>query len=170
VSTPAVERTILSGETHCADTDCTLVGPSTTTTTAPATSTSTTATIPTTTSTTLPPSWAAIHAAVIEPSCGGCHGAAGAGGLGGLGGCDTGYAALVGVTSHLLPTMLQVTPGAPPFSFLMHKLDGTHNDFAAQCAGGSCGGTMPLNRPQLAPVVRDGIRAWILGGAVNDCP
>src|SRR5262249_49761992 len=50
------DRTIEPGASHCADTDCTLVLPTTTTTNTPTTST---------TSTTLPPSWAAIHAAVI---------------------------------------------------------------------------------------------------------
>jgi hypothetical protein len=65
--------------------------------------------------------------------------------------------------------MDRVEPGDPGASWLMYKLDGTQNQFDAQC-GGSCGGRMPLNQPQLSAGVRDAIRTWIMDGAVNDCP
>jgi hypothetical protein len=149
----------------CADSACTLDLPTTSTTT---TTTSTTFTIPTTTTTTLPPSWAAIQAAVIGPVCGGCHGASG--GLGGLGACSTGWASLVGVASTELPTMSRVTPGDPTNSWLVQKLDGTQGNFTAQCTGGSCGSQMPLGQSPLPAAVRDAIRTWITNGAVNDCP
>jgi polyvinyl alcohol dehydrogenase (cytochrome) len=160
-----VERTVEAGATSCADSDCTLMPP-TTTTTEPMASTTTTSTT-STTSTTLPPSWAAIHAAVILPSCAGCHG--GAGGLSGLDGCASGYAALVDVASTRLPTMDRVEPGDPTMSWLMHKLDGTQHDFDAQCVGGSCGGSMPPSG-MLPAATRDAIRTWIANGAANDCP
>ncbi|HJQ83153.1 MAG TPA: PQQ-binding-like beta-propeller repeat protein [Candidatus Binatia bacterium] len=160
----SMTRTIETGETHCADTDCVQVLPTSTTTTVTTTTTTTTTS---STTTTLPPSWAAIHAAVIAPSCGSCHG--GSGGLSGLADCNTGHANLVNVPSTELPTMDRVEPGSPTMSFFMHKLDGTQHDFDAGC-GGSCGGTMPLNQPQLSLSVRDSIRTWILDGAVNDCP
>jgi len=156
------DRTIEPGASHCADTDCTLVLPTTTTTNTPTTST---------TSTTLPPSWAAIHAAVIGPVCGACHsGPGGAGGLGELQACDSAYASFVGVPSTELPTRDRVHAGDPTTSWLVDKLDGTQHDFDAQCVGGSCGGQMPLNRPQLPQAVRDAIRRWIMNGAPDDCP
>jgi outer membrane protein assembly factor BamB len=167
VSSARVNRTVEAGETHCADTDCTLVPP-TTTTTVPVTTT----TVTSTTSTTfppLPPSWAAIQAAVIGPRCGSCHG--GAGGLGGLAGCNTGWSSLVDVPSSELPTMDRVEPFNPGASWLVEKIDGTQNFFDAQCVGGSCGATMPPSpQPQLPSSVRNSIRTWILNGAVNDCP
>jgi outer membrane protein assembly factor BamB len=160
-------RTVETGASHCADTDCTLVLPTTTTTLAATTTTVST----TTTSTSLPPSWAAIHAAVIEPVCGGCHGGTpGPGGLGGVVACDSAYGSFVGVPSTELPTHDRVQPGDPTASWLVIKLDGTQHAFDAQCVGGSCGGQMPLNRPQLPQAVRDAIRTWIANGAADDCP
>jgi polyvinyl alcohol dehydrogenase (cytochrome) len=162
------DRVVENGATHCADTDCTLRLPTTSTTLATTTSTSTTTS--STTPTTLPASWAAIHAAVIDPACGSCHGAAALGGLGGLDGCDSGYTSLVDVPSVQLPAMDLVEPGDPTASWLVYKLDGTQGTFTAQCTGGSCGGRMPLNQPQLPLGVRDAIRAWIAAGAIDDCP
>jgi len=162
-------RAIQVGETSCADTDCTLVLPTTTTSPSTLPPTSTTVTTSTTT-TTLPPSWAAIHSAVIGPTCGSCHGPGALGGLGGLDTCNGGYASLVNVPSTELPAMRRVEPGSPAASWLVHKLDGTQNGFDAQCPGGSCGSQMPLNQPQLPLSVRDAIRAWISTGAANDCP
>jgi hypothetical protein len=81
-----------------------------------------------------------------------------------------GYASLVNVPSTELTTRDRVEPGMPSLSWLMNKLDGTQHAFDGQCVGGGCGGTMPLNQPQLTPAVRDAIRTWILNGATNDCP
>jgi outer membrane protein assembly factor BamB len=167
VDTARLVRAVEVGKTHCADTDCTLVLPTTSSTLASTTTTSTS----TTTSTTLPPSWAAIHAAAIDPLCGSCHGTLGGlAGLSGLDDCDAGYASLVGVPSTQLPTMRRVEPSDPTTSWLVHKLDGTQNTFDAQCVGGSCGTSMPLNQPQLPAAVRDAIRTWITNRAMNDCP
>jgi hypothetical protein len=134
---------------------------------APPSTTSTTTTTTSTTSMPLPPSWAAIHAQVIGPTCGGCHG--GSGGLSGLADCANGHANLVDVASTELPSMDRVEPGDSATSWLMHKLDGTQGMFTAQCQGGFCGSQMPLGG-MLAADVRDAIRTWIDTGAVDDCP
>jgi outer membrane protein assembly factor BamB len=154
-------RTVELGQTNCADTNCTLILPTTSSTT------TTTTTTTSTTTTTLPPSWAVIQANVVGPTCGGCHG--GNGGLSGLSGCNTGYAAIVGVPSTELPTMNRVQAGDPTMSYLMLKLDGTQHTYDAQCTGGSCQAQMPLGG-QLSQGVRDAIRTWIMNGAANDCP
>lgn len=130
-------------------------------------STVTTTTTSTTTTTTLPALWSAIHAAVIAPRCAGCHG--GAAGLSNLGDCDLAWDSLVGVASVENPTMDRVEPGDPTTSWLMHKLDGTQGDYLAQCSGMFCGSRMPLGGPYLSVQERDAVRAWILGGAANDC-
>jgi outer membrane protein assembly factor BamB len=168
VSDTKADRTVETGATNCADTDCTLVPPTTSTSTSTSSSTSTSVT--STTSTTIAPSWAVIQSTILGPSCGGCHTVGAAAGLTGLGNCTTGYANLVNVASTELPTMNRVTPGDPTASWLMYKLDGTQSSFDAQCTGGSCGGTMPANQPQLLPAERTAIRTWITNGATNDCP
>ena len=171
VSRGAWTRTVESGATHCADTDCTFRPLTTSTTTTTSTTSPTTTTTTSTTSTTLPPSWAAIQAAVIGPKCGGCHGGpGGSAGLGGLDACSTGYASLVNVPSTELPSMNRVQPGDPTMSWIIQKLDGTQSAFNAQCTGGSCGSQMPIGQPQLPLSVRDSIRTWITNGAANDCP
>lgn len=167
-----VTQAVEEGARSCAETGCTFdLPPSSTTTTSTTSSSSTLVPTSTTTSTTLPVSWAAIHAAVIGPECGGCHGtAAGAGGLAGLEDCRVAHAAMVGVASVELPALDLVAPGDPAASWLMIKLDGMQSDFEASCVSAGCGGSMPLNRPLLLPAERDAVRAWILAGAVDDCP
>lgn len=117
--------------------------------------------------TTLPASWFAIHTQVVAAACSGCHG--GSGGLSGLNDCHTGHAALVGIASTELPSMPRVTAGDASLSWFMHKLDGTHSGFTAQCSGGFCGQSMPLGGGLLSLDVRNAIRTWIDNGAVNDC-
>jgi polyvinyl alcohol dehydrogenase (cytochrome) len=164
-------RTVEVGATHCAETDCTFAPLTTSTTTTTTTTTTSPTTTTSTTSTTLPPSWAAIQAAVIGPVCGGCHGGAGgSAGLGGLDACSTGYASLVNVPSTELPSMNRVQPGDPTMSWIIQKLDGTQSVFNAQCTGGSCGSQMPIGQPQLSQGVRNSLRTWIMNGAANDCP
>src|SRR5262249_47860687 len=125
----------------------------------------------TSTTSTVPPTWAAIWTAAIAPNCSGCHGGSpGYANLGGLDDCNTGWAALVNVPSTELSSMDRVEPGAPDSSWLFYKLNGAQGQFDAQCAGGSCGSTMPLNMPQLKRGALDAIRTWIESGAANDCP
>ncbi len=114
------------------------------------------------------PLWSSIQSLVVGPTCASCHG--GSGGLSGLGDCQTGHASLVDIASSELPTMDRVEPGDPATSWLMHKLDGTHGAFTAQCVGGFCGGSMPLGGGLLPLPTRDAVRGWITNGAVNDCP
>jgi len=168
VATSAVDRTVIAGATGCADTDCTVRAPTTTSTTALATTT--TSSVTSTTATTIAASWAAIHAAVIAPVCGGCHGAGASGGLAGLDGCESGYANLVGVPSVEVPAMSRVEPGDPAMSWLVQKIDGTQGDFASSCTLGDCGGRMPFGQTPLDAGVRASIRTWIANGAANDCP
>ena len=161
-------RTALNVES-CADTDCLpLAPPSTTTTTTLLTVTTVTTT--STSTTTLPPSFAAFHAAVIGPRCGFCHGLGGEGGLEGLSACATAHVHLVDVPSTALPGRDRVEPGAPTLSWLVQKLDGTQGAFDDECAGGTCGDSMPLGEPLLDAEVRTAIRTWIATGAANDCP
>jgi hypothetical protein len=115
------------------------------------------------------PIWSAIHAQVVGPVCGGCHGVGSSGGLTGLNVCDTAHANLVDVASTELTTMDRVEPGDATISWLMHKLDGTHIWFTAQCQSGFCGSQMPLGG-ELPLNTRNAIRAWITNGAANDCP
>jgi hypothetical protein len=151
----------------CADSDCLFRLPTTTTT---VTSTTNTSVASTTTSTTFPPSWAAIYAEAMAPSCGGCHGGGSSGGLGGFTGCAAALASMVDVPSTRLPGMLRIQPGQPASSWLVHKLDGTHVSFTADCVNGACGARMPINQPPLSSAIRDALRTWIQNGAANDCP
>src|SRR5262249_22088062 len=79
-----------------------------------------------------------------------------------------GKAGLVGVASGGLPPMALVSPGAPPESFLMHKLDGDQCVFDAQCAGGDCLLPMPQGSYPMATPDRDTIRRWVTQGALDD--
>jgi mono/diheme cytochrome c family protein len=68
------------------------------------------------------------------------------------------YQHLVGVPS-IESALLRVQPGEPNASYLMHKLDGTH-----QSVGGS-GLQMPLGAEPLTPAQRELLRRWITEGA-----
>jgi hypothetical protein len=113
------------------------------------------------------PVWSAIHAQVIDPVCSGCHGFSG--GLEDLDDCNLAHANLVDTPSSELPAMDRIEPTDPTMSWLMHKLDGTHDDGWFACEGGFCGQQMPLGG-ELPLATRDAIRTWITNGAVNDCP
>lgn len=71
------------------------------------------------------------------------------------------YASLVDVPSRESP-LLRVKPGAPEASYLVRKLDGTHQE-----AGGS-GVQMPMGGPALDAALRDTVRRWIAEGAARD--
>ncbi len=69
------------------------------------------------------------------------------------------YAALVGVPSSCADGRLQVAPGAPDDSYLLHKLTGER----------LCGGNqMPLGGSSISAAQIETIRGWICGGARND--
>ncbi len=69
------------------------------------------------------------------------------------------YDAIVGVPSEQLPAMPRITPGQPNQSYLIHKLEGTHDGV------GGAGSRMPLGQPPLAQAIIDLVRQWVTDGA-----
>jgi hypothetical protein len=55
--------------------------------------------------------------------------------------------------------LLRVLPGRPSFSYLVHKLEGTHVE------AGGLGERMPQGRAPLPLADLEAVRAWILEGA-----
>jgi hypothetical protein len=72
------------------------------------------------------------------------------------------YDAIVSVPSAELPSMNRITPGNPDQSYLIHKLQGTH-----QGVGGS-GDRMPAGQAPLAPSVIAMMRQWVSEGALRN--
>ncbi|MCP4871320.1 MAG: hypothetical protein GY898_21635 [Proteobacteria bacterium] len=105
-----------------------------------------------------------IHTDIIQLGCS-CHAPInGPALLGNLATYDGAYDALVDVVAHQAPSMDLVEPYDPDFSYLMHKLDGTHFDVP-----GGHGSQMPPDVPGgLSDELKDGIRAWIWSGAPKD--
>ena len=73
------------------------------------------------------------------------------------------------------PAMNLITAGDPSQSFLMHKMDDTHNDQNLTCtaqpgaeSGDPCGDTMPQGSPLLDACERDLFRRWIAQGAADN--
>lgn len=114
------------------------------------------------------PTYANVHA-IFARACSfsRCHGGtAMAGGLNLGMSAATSHAALVGVPSTQVPSMLRVRPGEPSASWLMHKLDGTMAMVpACQSPASSCGVSMPERAELLPTAERDLIRRWIAVGA-----
>ena len=105
-------------------------------------------------------SW--VHTNVILESCS-CHqDGQHSSGLAGLDDAGTAYTALVGAESGGSPGMNLVEPGDSDASYLMHKLDGTHDSV------GGAGSQMPLSGCCLEDDVRDTIRDWIDAGAEDN--
>jgi hypothetical protein len=71
------------------------------------------------------------------------------------------YASLVGVKATEAP-LNRIEPGKPDQSYLVRKIEGTH-----QAAGGS-GDRMPAGGEPLPPDQIKTIRAWIEQGAANN--
>lgn len=121
--------------------------------------TTTTSTSTTTTTLAQALTWTQIQAQ-FATSCAGavCHtGSGNQSGLSGLDSANTGYTELVDANEECGSSayVKRVLAGHPEQSFLMAKLDGTHD----------CGARMPFERPSLAVSFRDGVRAWIAAGA-----
>ena len=83
-------------------------------------------------------------------------------------------ASLVGVASKTAPDMPLITANDPAQSFLMHKLDNTHNDQSLTCtaqpgaeSGQPCGDQMPQDQPMDA-CYRQVVRDWIAQGAQDN--
>ena len=69
------------------------------------------------------------------------------------------YGAIVEVASAQLPSMPRITPAQPDQSYLIHKIQGTH-----QQAGGS-GTSMPQGRAAVPQATIAMMRRWITEGA-----
>lgn len=83
---------------------------------------------------------------------------------------DAIFAAIVDVGSFYEPGMMLVKSGDPENSFLMHKLDGTLECSALQCAESKdCGTLMPQGvSDPVDQATRDKVRRWIAQGAKNN--
>jgi len=131
-----------------------------TTTTSSTSSTFGTTTSTTTTTTILPATWTEVLDVFTLNNCtiAGCHGdSSESGGLGGLDEFDAGYSDLVGAPVGCVPSGFtsRVVPGDPDASFLLAKLDDTHD----------CGVLMPSGLTPLSDQHLDIVRRWILVGA-----
>jgi hypothetical protein len=81
---------------------------------------------------------------------------------------------LVGVASKTAPSMPLVTAGDASQSFLVHKLDDTHNTLGLTCtaqpgakSNEPCGDLMPQGT-QMAACRRDIVRDWVQQGAQDN--
>jgi mono/diheme cytochrome c family protein len=101
------------------------------------------------------PRWSTDLAPLLDAECAACHGPEEP--EAGLDLWTDPVAATVAVPSTQAPMDL-VTPGEALYSYLFHKVNGTH-----ALAGGS-GTQMPVG-PALSPEQIDAIAAWIDGGA-----
>jgi hypothetical protein len=84
-------------------------------------------------------------------------------------------AGLVNRPSKIAPSINLVTPGAPEQSFLISKLDGTHDSAGLACIpllGADpeqpCGDSMPQGAGLLCKGRRDTVRRWVAQGANDD--
>ena len=105
----------------------------------------------------IPPLLAVIETEIFARNCtfSSCHGASAQKGLRLT---SPTHAALVGVASTELPSMLRVAPGDPDASYLLHKIqDATPPD----------GVRMPPDQPLPAYKI-EAIRLWIAAGAADD--
>jgi len=104
-----------------------------------------------------------IHSQIVQIGCS-CHTVFnGPAQLANLGTYDAAYSQLVDVPAHQAPALDRVEPFDPEYSYVMHKLDGTHVEV------GGHGDQMPPDVPGgLSDELKDGIRGWILSGAPKD--
>ena len=105
----------------------------------------------------LTPDFASIQANVFTPVCAPCHSGAGAPQGLRLDAANS-YAALVGVPSSEVSSLLRVEPGDPDSSYLVQKLEGR----------AAVGGRMPLDQPALPQDTILVIRQWIQDGALPE--
>jgi hypothetical protein len=84
-------------------------------------------------------------------------------------------AGIVDQPSKTAPSMNLVTPGDPAQSFLMLKMDGSHNDAGLACtalpgakSGQPCGDSMPQGTGARCASQREIVRRWIAQGAADN--
>ena len=82
--------------------------------------------------------------------------------MAGLSDAGTAYSAIVNVQSNEAPTMDRIEPFDSAYSYLWHKISGTHLS-----VGGS-GAQMPLGGPYLDADTLAGVQGWIDTGAAQD--
>ncbi len=102
----------------------------------------------------LVPTLASIQQNVFTPVCTACH-AGGAAPQGLRLDAANSAAALIGVASNEVPSLLRVAPGDADASYLVQKLEGS----------AAVGERMPLGGPFLDAATIDVIRQWIDQGA-----
>jgi hypothetical protein len=123
-----------------------------------------------------PTTFSGINAQIFQRSCANfssCHSNAGANSAGGLNMETNTYANLVGKLSNNAMAKaegkLLVKPGDPEASFLIHKMtlpNATSPRVAGKCTE-FCD-RMPQGNPPLPSEQIEGIKTWILNGALND--
>lgn len=104
-------------------------------------------------------SFVSIQDHVLTPVCTVCH-AGSAAPLGLRLDATNSYAALVGVPSVEVGSLLRVAPGRPDDSYLIHKLEGH----------AAVGARMPFGGPYLDGATIGVIRQWIAEGALPSAP
>ena len=114
----------------------------------------------------LDPSFASDVWPIIQSNCS-CHQVQASGGWRHAGDSATFYDLMVDVDSAQNPAMKRVKPGESFNSWLQHKIDGTHEDFADKKL--VVGQRMPRNGPPyLTEDEADTIRNWINEGAQDN--
>ena len=103
--------------------------------------------------------FAEIQTTIFTPICSECHGpVAPSAGL--QLNADASFAAIVGVASTEVPSLMRIEPNDPDNSYLIQKLEGTQ----------AVGAQMPLGGPPLAQDTIDFVRQWISDGAPPATP
>jgi hypothetical protein len=106
----------------------------------------------------VPWTWTQVYA-VVEANCS-CHRDGQNSGGQDLGSsAQSAYDAWVNTPSNLTASVLRVTPGDPDLSLVVWKLAGSVPFGGEQ---------MPFGGPYLSSTVQDGIRSWIVNGALNN--
>ncbi len=114
--------------------------------------------------------WSQVQSEVISGCTAAlCHGAGNQNGVIELGDANA-YAMLVGAASSEVPTMNYIEPGDPQTSYLYRKLEGTQVSACSEAGLNTmqCGEQMPRGRPALSADLREGLRLWIVGGALEN--
>jgi mono/diheme cytochrome c family protein len=104
---------------------------------------------------------AQLQQSIFTPTCSGCHTGGGSSlpGSMNLSNAAATYAALVGVASTEIPSILRVTAGDPDNSYLVDKIEGSP---------GIVGSRMPQGGAPLSATLIANVRTWIAEGAQNN--
>jgi len=100
-----------------------------------------------------------IQSTIFTPICSECHGPSGASAGLRLDEAEA-FAAIVGVASTEVPSLMRISPNDPDNSYLVQKIEGT----------AAVGGRMPLGGPPLPQETIDLVRQWVTDGALPASP